>query len=210
MKTKVFCFIFLLTATCGMGQIPENISIGVYGRGESNMYRYYGGKALGNYITTRVHNSYSAGLSVHASVNYLFNANISFGFSEANYRPDIISQNSQLYMASIRMWHLNTVGELKFNDKPKFNPTLIFGFQSMFKESANEKFSAAVVEETLWPKVRIMPQLGLGFQYMPRKTRFNFRGEAGLRLNSNNRTGYDYGLSQAFAGLHILYRVKSW
>jgi len=210
MKKALLFIVSLQFLLCTTAQIPENINIGVYGRGESNMYRYYGGQALGNFYTTRVHNSYSAGMSLHASVNYLFNAGISFGFSEANYRPDILTQNSQLYMASIRMWHLNTVGELKFNDKPIFNPTLIFGFQAMFKESANEKFSAGVVEESLWPRTRLMPQLGIGFQYTPRKTRLNIRAEAGLRLNSSNRTGYDYGLSQAFAGLHLMYRVKSW
>jgi hypothetical protein len=210
MKRFLICLCFAAAACPLFSQTPENINIGIYGRGESNLYRYYGGTALGNFYTKRVNNSYSTGLSLHASVNYLFNAAISFGFSEANYRPDILAQNSQLYMASIRMWHLNMAGELKFNDKPLFNPTLILGFQAMFKESSNEKFSAGVVEELLWPRTRMMPQIGIGFQYTPRKTRLNLRAEAGLRLNSINRTGYDYGLNQAFAGLHLMYRVKSW
>jgi hypothetical protein len=193
-----------------MNTIPENISIGLYGRGETNFYRYYGGEELGAYFSDRVNNSYSAGLSVHSSISYLFNGNVSMGFSEVNYKPDIRSGNSVLYQSSLRLWNLNAVGELKFNDRPRFNPAVWFGFQGLFKESSNEIFSNGIVSERQWPQTRWMPQFGLSFHYKPRKIRLHIKAEAGLRLNSTNRTGYDYGLSQAFGGLHLLYRVKSW
>lgn len=191
-------------------QVPETISAGIYGRGESNLYRYYSGQQLGDFFSRRASNAYSAGIAVQSSVTYLFNAMASFGFSEVTFRPDIRSGSSTLYQASLRLWHLNMAGELKFNDQGTFNPAFWFGLQGIFRQSATEIFSAGRVSERTWPKNRMMPQFGVAFYYKPRKSRFNFRAEAGMRLNSNNRTGYDYGLSQAFAGLSILYRVKSW
>jgi len=87
-----------------MSPIPEDISIGVYGRGETNFYRYYANEELGSFFTDRVNNAYSAGLSLHSSLTYLFNTNISVGFGEVNFRPDIRSGNSTLYQASLRLW----------------------------------------------------------------------------------------------------------
>lgn len=191
-------------------QVPESISAGIYGRGESNLYRYYADQQLGNFYSRRASSAYSAGIAVQSSVTYLFNAMASFGFSEVTFRPDIRSGNSTLYQASLRLWHLNMAGELKFNEQGTFNPAFWFGFQGIFRQSATEIFSGSRVPERTWPKNRMMPQFGVAFYYKPRKNSIHFRAEAGMRLNSNNRTGYDYGLSQVFAGLSILYRVKSW
>jgi hypothetical protein len=206
----ITALLFALHAKAQMNPIPEDVSIGVYGRGETNFYRYYDNQELGSYFSDRINNAYSAGLSLHSSLTYLFNTNISVGFGEVNYRPDIRSGNSTLYQASLRLWTVNAVGELKFNDRPRFNPGFWFGFQGIFKESGTEVFSGAVVQERQWPQTRYMPQFGLSFHYKPRKFRIHFKAEAGMRLNSTNRTGYDYGLSQVFGGLHMLYRVKSW
>ena len=212
MKKLLVTIVFLLGlhAKAQMQTIPENISIGVYGRGESNFFRYYGGQELGSFFTDRINNAYSAGLSLHSSLSYLFNANISMGFGEVNYRPDIRTGNSTLYQASLRLWTVNSLGELKFNDKPRFNPGVWFGIQGVFKESATEVFSGTKIAERQWPQARYMPQFGLSFHYKPRKIPIHFKLEGGMRLNSTNRTGYDYGLSQVFGGLHMLYRVKSW
>ncbi len=210
---KIWLITILLWAShagAQMNPVPEDISIGVYGRGETNFYRYYDNQELGSYFSDRINNAYSAGLSLHSSLTYLFNTNISVGFGEVNFRPDIRSGNSTLYQASLRLWTVNAIGELKFNDKPRFNPGIWFGFQGIFKESGTEIFSGAVVQERQWPKTRYMPQFGVSFHYKPRKIRMHFKAEAGMRLNSTNRTGYDYGLSQVFLGLHMLYRVKSW
>lgn len=198
------------TACAQMNSIPENISVGIYGRGETNFYRYYANQELGNFFTDRVNNAYSAGLSVQSSLSHLFNANVSMGFGEVNYRPDIRTGNSILYQASLRLWTVNAVGELKFNNKPRFNPAIWFGFQGIFKEGGTEVFSGSTVAERQWPQSRYMPQFGLSFHYTPLKIPVHLKAEAGIRLNSNNRTGYDYGLSQVFGGLHIFYRVKSW
>ncbi len=212
MKKSGLIISLLLTfqAKAQMNPIPENISIGVYGRAETNFYRYYDNQELGSYFSDRINNAYSAGLSLHSSLTYLFNTNISVGFGEVNYRPDIRSGNSTLYQASLRLWTVNAIGELKFNDKPRFNPGIWFGFQGIFKESGTEVFSGAVVQERQWPQTRYMPKFGLSFHYKPRKIPVHFKLEGGMRLNSSNRTGYDYGLSQVFGGLHMLYRVKSW
>lgn len=191
-------------------QVPENISAGIYGRGESNLYRYYAGQQLGDFFTRRASNAYSAGAAVHSSVNHLFNAMAAFGFSEVTFRPDIRSGSSTLYQASLRLWHLNLSGELKFNERGTFNPAFWMGLQGIFRESATEIFSGNRVAERTWPKSRLMPQFGLAFYYKPSRSKFHFRAETGMRLNSANRTGYDYGLSQVFAGLSVLYRVKSW
>lgn len=210
MKQLSIAVLLACSAVQVSSQIPENISLGLYGRGETNFYRYYAGKELGSFFSTRVNNAYSAGISAHSSINYLFNAGASFGFSEVSYRPDIRTGSSTLYQASIRFLHLNMTGELKFNEQGTFNPTFWMGMQGMFRQEATELFSAGRVEERLWPKNRWMPQFGLGFHYRPGKHRWHARAELGMRLNSNNRTGYDWGLSQVFAGLHLLYRVKSW
>jgi len=200
----------LMQAKAEMNPIPEDISFGLYGRAETNFYRYYANEELGSFFSDRINNAYSAGLSMHSSLSYLFNTNISVGFGEVNFRPDIRSGNSTLHQASLRMWTVNAIGELKFNNKPRFNPGVWFGFQGIFKESSTEIFSGAVVPERQWPKTRCMPQFGLSFHYKPRKIPIHFKLEGGMRLNSTNRTGYDYGLSQVFGGLHMLYRVKSW
>jgi hypothetical protein len=199
-----------MRAEAQINSIPEDISVGIYGRGETNFYRYYANEELGNYYSDRINNAYSAGLSVQSSLSHLFNANISMGFGEVNYRPDIRSGNSILYQANLRLWTVNAVGELKFNDKPRFNPAIWFGLQGIFKESGSEVFSNGIISERQWPQSRYMPQFGLSFHYTPLKIPIHLKAEAGLRLNSTNRTGYDYGLSQAFGGLHIFYRVKSW
>jgi hypothetical protein len=210
---RLLLMVFVYTASYAKAQlnsIPEDISFGFYGRAETNFYRYYANEQLGDFFTDRVNNAYSAGLSLHSSLTHLFNANISMGFGEVNYRPDIRTGNSTLYQASLRLWTLNAVGELKFNDKPRSNMGVWFGFQGIFKESGSEIFSGAVIQERQWPQTRYMPQFGISFQYKPRKIPIHFKMEAGMRLNSTNRTGYDYGLSQVFGGLHMLYRVKSW
>lgn len=204
------CSMFALFAKAQIHSIPEDISVGVYGRSETNFYRYYGNQELGSYFSDRISNAYSAGLSVQSSLTYLFNANISMGLGEVKYRPDIRSGNSTLYEASLRLWTVNAIGELKFNDKPRFNPAVWFGLQGIFKEGGNEVFSNGIVPERQWPQSRYMPQFGISFHYTPVKLPIHVKAEAGMRLNSTNRTGYDYGLSQVFGGLHIFYRVKSW
>lgn len=189
---------------------PESLSAGIYGRGETNLYRYYSGKELGSFYTNRVQNSYSAGLATHLSINHLFNANVSFGFSEVTFKPDIRTGNSILYQSSLRLWNLNYSGELKLSSNEKFTPVTFLGFQSMFIESATEIFSAGIVEERKWPRNRTMLQWGIGMLATPFKKPVMFRVEAGLRLNATNKTGYEQKLSQLFAGLQIQYRLKSW
>ena len=201
---------FLSVDTKAQFYSPENLSFGIYGRGESNLYRYYSGKELGSFFTTRVYNSYSAGISSHLSVNHLFNVNASFGFSEVTFKPEIRTGNSILFQSSLRLWHLNYCGELKLSSNEKFTPATFLGFQSMFKESATEIFSNGTIQERAWPKSRTMLQWGISFQIKPWKNKLQVRTEAGIRLNASNKVGYDQNLSQGFVGLQILYRVKSW
>ncbi|MBL7811605.1 MAG: hypothetical protein JNL57_05235 [Bacteroidetes bacterium] len=199
----------LLYCSGANAQVPENLYFGVYGRQENNLYRYYSGNTLGTYYTTRTSQGYSAGLAIHSSINYLFNACLGFGLSEAHYSPALSKGNSQLYQASLRLWHLNLQGELKLGQEEKHQPVFQAGGQWIFKESGREIFSNGDIEEFKWPQTRFMPQLGVGWNFVL-KNKWVVKPNLGIRINTKNKVGYDYSANQIFFGCTAVYRVKSW
>lgn len=202
-------FLLAILSIPGFSQIPEDIRFGLYGRTEQNIYRYYYGLSRGNFSTQRVSNGYSAGATVHASVNYLLNAGMSLGMSEAGYAPNIQYGNNILWNVRLRLWQFNMWGELKLGPDEEQGTRVILGGEWMIKEYKREIWSQNTEGEISWPHTRFMPRIGLGYEY-PVKKKWIFNPNTGLRLAFHNRMGYDYVLNQFWAGLNIYYRLHQW
>lgn len=186
--------------------IPENIRFGLYGRSEQNIYRYYNGLSLGNFYTQRVSNGYSAGVMVHSSINYLFNAGISLGMSESSYSPNIKLSTNTLWKVQLRTWQFNAWGELKMGKNERKGLRLMAGLESLYVDYKREIWASENRNDESWPRSRVLPRIGLSYEY-PFKKRFVLTPNAGLRLALSNRTGYDYIFNQFWAGAGISYRI---
>jgi hypothetical protein len=211
MRKKILHTVMLLITGAAIlpiyAQAPENIKFGLYGRTEQNIYRYYNGLSRGNFSTQRVSNGYSAGVLIHSSINYLFNAGMSFGLSEASYAPNIkYDNNNILWNLSLRLWQFNAWGELKLGQDENQGVRFLLGGEWMYKEYKKENWSLGVEGNTTWPQLRFMPRVGLSYEY-PLKKKWVITPNTGVRIAFNNRLGYDYGLSQFWAGLNIAYKV---
>jgi hypothetical protein len=189
-----------------MAQIPENIKVGVYGRTEQNIFRYYNGLSRGNFSTQRVSNGYSAGVMIHGSLNYLFNAGMSLGMAEASYAPNIKIDNNILWNLNLRLWQYNIWGELKLGSNESMGARILLGGEWMVTEYKRENWSLGVTGNASWPQTRFMPRVGLNIEY-PLKKKWVIMPNTGIRVAFKNRLGYDYVVNQFWAGLGIAYRV---
>jgi hypothetical protein len=188
----------------------EDISIGISGRTEQNIYRYYNNQGIGNFNTLRVSNGYSAGLTMHSSVNYLFSAGIGVNLAEASYRPDLEKNGSVLWSNQLRLWQFDFWGELKLSQNEKSHPMLMLGGQMMFVDYKRELYSKPGDADVYsWPQQRFMPKIGLSY-YQEIGKKWQLIPNIGFRLALANKVGYDYVFNQFFAGVNLTYRLKSW
>ncbi len=212
MKTKAFVLLSFMAMTVALAAQPllEDLAIGLNGRTEQNIYRYYNSKGIGNFNTLRVSNGYSAGITVHSSINYLFSAGLGLSLGEASYNPDLERNGSILWSNRMLLWQFDFWGELKLSQNEKSHPILILGAQGMFIEHKRELFSKpGDADAYAWPQQRLMPKIGLGF-YHELGRKWQMTPSFGIRIAPKNTVGYDYGVSQFFAGINFAYKIKTW
>lgn len=210
MRNLLTLYFFVLAHAAAAQFSPiENVSIGVYGRGEQNIYNYFEGRGLGDYYTQRVTSGYSAGLHVHSSINYLFNASLSVGIGECKYAPQLKKGNTQLYSSQMRLVFISPAAELKLGTNEKNRPVFQLGGQFMMVNKKTEIFSNYAEPTLQWPKTRFMPFIGIGYQISVRK-KWMIQPSAQLRIAINNKVGYDYPLNQVAFALHMVRKIKSW
>ncbi|MCC7296894.1 MAG: hypothetical protein IT244_01070 [Bacteroidia bacterium] len=166
---------------------------------------------LGNFFTQRTSSGYSAGIVAHASVNYLFNAGTSFGLAEASYQPDFKYNdlNNTLWNTRLRLWQWDLWGELKLGTNESRGARILLGFETMSVQYKRELWQFEQKEKFSWPQNRIMPRLGLGYE-LDIKKKWTVHPSAGMRFALTNKMGYDYIFNQFYAGVSVMYRVKSW
>lgn len=210
MKPKVAIILFALLGSHSVcAQLLENFKVGIYGRTEQNIYKYYGGLGRGNFYTQRTSSGYSAGIAMHTSVNYLFNAGMSLGISEASYKPDFKynSLNNTLWNLHLRLWQTNLWGELKFGQNEFNGFRLLVGFEWMSPQYKREIWQFENGEKQAWPSSRVMPRLGLTYEWKVNKN-WVLEPNAGLRMALSNKTGFDYPANQFWFGASLLHKIK--
>lgn len=208
-KRLIWVLGFLFTASVARSQITENLKLGLYGRSEQNIYRYYGGLGLGNFYTQRTSSGYSAGIVAHASLNYLFNAGMSFGISDATYHPDFKYNDLQntLWNLHIRLWEYNFWGELKLGQNENRGARLIAGAELTGIQYKREIWQFEQYEKHSWPSARCMPRLGLGYE-LPLKKQWTLHPNMGMRLALTNPNGYDFFFNQFWIGMSVMHKIK--
>ncbi len=212
MRKKYTLFLYLVMPIFAIQAQPllEDFSAGLNGRTEQNFYRYYSSQGIGNYNTIRVSNGYSAGVNIHASINYLFGAGMSLNMGEASYKPDLEKNGGVLWSTQLRLWQYDLFGELKLSQNEKSRPMIMLGGQWMFVEYKREIYSKNnEVTQYAWPQQRFMPKIGLSY-YQQLGKHLQLVPSVGMRLALNNKSGYDYVFNQFFAGVNLTYRLKSW
>lgn len=210
MRNLLILFTFVFSQACIAQFSPiENIGVGVYGRGEQNIYNYFEGRGLGDYYTQRVTPGYSAGVYIHSSVNYLFNASLSFGIGECKYAQQLKKGNTQLYSSQFRLVFITPAAELKLGNNERRRPVFQLGGQIMMVNKKTEIFSNYAEPDLQWPRTRFMPFIGIGYQ-IHLKRKWMIQPAVQLRIAMNNKVGYDYPLNQVAFALHISRKIKSW
>lgn len=209
-KKKKIGIVALMFCSVSILQAYESIRIGLYGRYENQLYRFYNGTALGNRYSTRTSQGYNAGVFGHIDHNYLFGSHFSLGFGEQKYSPRIKDANAILEQANLRLILINTMLELKIKGGKHIQPFVMAGANIPIVFSKTEIYTNPESADEIYsyPKVRFAPQLGIGAHgKLGKKWALHF--SSGFRLLAKNKVGYDAKFNQFFGTISFCRIIKS-
>lgn len=197
-----------------MAQVPENLSVGVYGRQENNFYKYFENNDASHVRSTRSSLGYSAGIAIHSSVTYFLNAELGFGFSEQKYSPGLKGyengQSTTLYDINLRMYHLNATAELKLGDHKFVKPAFFLGLQGNFIRDFTTQYDGYGGVLAEYPGARFKLQTGFAVNIHLKKDRFLLKPYMGFRVPMSKARAYENSIDQFFFGLTLAVKVKTF
>jgi hypothetical protein len=183
------------------------IHFGVYGRGESNLYKFEA-RPDKTFSSVRTSNGYSAGIEANAVLHYLLKMDFRLGFSEMNYGPNYRENTTSVLSANnIRSVQIGANAHLRLGSHEKRYPSFFVGTQI---NTVREKFLSGVgdYKNQAWEETRSFTQLGIAGHFLLKKERVLIKPEMGMRLKLFGRKAWENTPSQVFVGLSVGYRLK--